>query len=142
MDASPSMAARVARLEDQVAALTALVRPEETPPPEYLAPEAPRIQTIVEAVADGYGLHPREIYGGRREQPIAEARQVAMHLARMLTRHSFPAIGRAFGRDHTTVQYAARSISGRMTSDPALAARVGALAHSLITPQSKEAPRP
>jgi chromosomal replication initiator protein len=41
-----------------------------------------------------------------------------MYLSRELTDATLPAIGRAFGRNHTTVLHACRRTAERMASDP------------------------
>jgi chromosomal replication initiator protein len=49
---------------------------------------------------------------------VARPRQIAMSLAKELTRHSLPEIGDAFGgRDHTTVLHACRRIQALRESD-------------------------
>ena len=55
----------------------------------------------------------------KRTQHIAFCRQVAMYLCRKLTDSSFPCIGEAFGRDHSTVIHAYNLIARRMGNDSA-----------------------
>ena len=56
-----------------------------------------------------------------RRPTVATARQVAMYLARELTEHSLPEIGRGIGgRNHTTVLHAVNRISAAMRTDPAV----------------------
>lgn len=63
-----------------------------------------------------------------RRPPIAEARKVAMYVAREVTGASYPAIGRAFdGRDHSTVMAAIRAAEADIAEDPAKAQRADAL---------------
>ena len=57
----------------------------------------------------------------RRAARVAWARQVAMYLSRELTDATLPAIGRAFGRNHTTVMHACtqdRRAHGRRPEPP------------------------
>ena len=55
-----------------------------------------------------------------------------MYLARELTDHSLPAIGREFGdRDHSTVLSAVRSISRDLRRNPELAGAVNNLRQRL-----------
>src|SRR5690606_14119941 len=70
-----------------------------------------RLQTVHEAVAAHYGVAPDLITGRSRQALVVRARQVAMHLGRVLTRESFASIGGYFGgRSHSTVQAAVRQV--------------------------------
>lgn len=53
----------------------------------------------------------------KRSRKIARPRQLAMYLARTTGRRSYPEIGRAFGRDHTTVLSAYRRIGTLLQTD-------------------------
>ena len=71
--------------------------------------------SIITATADYYKLSPEDITGSGRQQAVALARQIAMHICRELTDLSLPKIGTHFGnRDHTTVMYATKKISAQM----------------------------
>jgi chromosomal replication initiator protein len=73
---------------------------------------ASSISEIVDATATEFGLDPAQIVARDRRPKVAEARQVAMYLARELTEHSLPEIGRGIGgRNHTTVHHAISRIS-------------------------------
>lgn len=70
---------------------------------------------IINATASYYKISPEEILGSGRQQAVAMARQIAMHICRELTNLSLPKIGQVFGgRDHTTVMYATKKISSEM----------------------------
>ncbi len=70
---------------------------------------------IITATAEYYKLSPDDITGIGRQQAVALARQIAMHICRELTDLSLPKIGMYFGnRDHTTVMYATKKISEQM----------------------------
>ncbi len=67
----------------------------------------PSLSHIVKVVAEAFGLRPADLQSRRRTKSIVYPRQVAMYLARKLTRCSLEEIGAFFGgRDHTTVLYA------------------------------------
>ncbi len=69
------------------------------------------IETIKQEVARRYEVTVGDLEGSSRERRIAQARHVAIYLARELTHSSFPAIGQAFGRrDHSTVMHAYRKV--------------------------------
>jgi len=69
------------------------------------------LENIQRVVADYFKIRVADLLSKRRSRSIARPRQVAMALAKELTRHSLPEIGDAFGgRDHTTVIHAVNRI--------------------------------
>jgi chromosomal replication initiator protein len=69
------------------------------------------IENIQKVVAEYFKIRVADLLSKRRSRSIARPRQIAMALAKDLTRHSLPEIGDAFGgRDHTTVLHACRRI--------------------------------
>jgi hypothetical protein len=95
------------------------------------APQPPKVRFIVEHVAAFYGLSLVEIEAKRQERRIVLPRQIAMYLARRLTRRSLPEIGMCVGRDHTTVLHGARKIEAELRHNAALAADVAELTHRI-----------
>lgn len=76
------------------------------------------IENIQKTVCEYYKVRSSELLSKKRNRSIARPRQVAMHLSKILTRHSLPEIGEAFGgRDHTTVLHAHRKIKELEQSD-------------------------
>ena len=70
------------------------------------------IENIQKTVAQYFKVKIEDILSAGRSRSIARPRQVAMSLAKELTNHSLPEIGKAFGgRDHTTVIHACRKIA-------------------------------
>ena len=56
--------------------------------------------------------------GPKRVRAYARPRQLAMYLAKHMTKRSLPEIGRRFGgRDHTTVMHGVKRISELMVTD-------------------------
>jgi chromosomal replication initiator protein len=97
-------------------ALAASVLDEMYPQPSTCAPTVEDIQRVVAA---HYGLSVAELVSERRTTRIAWPRQVAIHLARELTRESLPALGSAFGgRNHATVLHACKRVSERVKTEP------------------------
>ncbi len=95
------------------------------------AAEGPTVDAIARAVAASSGLGIRELRSDTRRAVVAEARHLAMHLARLHTRSSFRAIGDYFGhRDPATVRHACKAAAGRLAADPALAASCSNLARA------------
>jgi chromosomal replication initiator protein len=88
---------------------------------EETAPDACGLSEIIDASAQEFGVQPESLMARDRRPTVATARQVAMYLARELTEHSLPEIGRGIGgRNHTTVLHAVNRISAAMRSDPAV----------------------
>lgn len=76
------------------------------------------IENIIKTTADYYKIRVSDLLSPKRSRSIARPRQIAMTLAKELTNHSLPEIGRAFGgRDHTTVLHAQRKINELRESD-------------------------
>ena len=79
------------------------------------------ISEIVDASAVEFGVQRESLMARDRRPAVATARQVAMFLARELTDHSLPEIGRGIGgRNHTTVLHAVNRISATMRDDEAV----------------------
>lgn len=77
------------------------------------------IDKIQRVVAEHYDVRLADMTSKRRPACIAFPRQVAMALARDLTRASYSEIGAAFGgRDHGTVMHACKLITARTAEDP------------------------
>lgn len=80
---------------------------------------------IKETVAAAHGLTVKEMDNGRRDQRLAQPRQIAMFIATELTNFSLPHIAREFGKkDHTTVMYARNKIKDLMQNDEAYRNRI------------------
>jgi chromosomal replication initiator protein len=76
------------------------------------------IDNIQKTVANYYKLRVSDLTSAKRTRNIARPRQVAMALAKELTKASLPEIGSAFGgRDHSTVIHATRKIEALRASD-------------------------
>lgn len=87
------------------------------------------IESVARAVADKFSLPLAALKQKSNARQIAYPRQVAMYIARELTRASLPEIGRWFGgKHHTTVLHSIQKIERQRQSDPDL----NNLIHSLI----------
>ncbi len=76
------------------------------------------IDNIQKLVAEYFKIRVADLLSSRRNRSITRPRQIAMALAKSLTRHSLPEIGNAFGgRDHTTVLHACRKIESLRSED-------------------------
>jgi chromosomal replication initiator protein len=82
------------------------------------AAETCGISEIVDAAAQEFGVEREALLRRDRRPSVATARQVAMYLARELTDHSLPEIGRGIGgRNHTTVLHAVNRVSAALRTD-------------------------
>lgn len=89
-------------------------------------------RAAMQASAKHFGIPAAELKKSTRSKTVAQARGVAMYLARALTSASFAAIGRHFGgRDHTTVLHACRKLAAAIANDAATQRLVDELAHQI-----------
>ena len=77
------------------------------------------VEEIQERTCEAFGVTLADLRSSSRTASVAWARQVAMYLSRELTDATLPAIGRAFGRNHTTVLHACRRTAERIAADRA-----------------------
>jgi len=80
---------------------------------------------IIKAVTVHFQVKLSELQSRKRSVSVARPRQVAMYLARTLTRHSLEEIGGYFGgRDHSTVMHACDRVRQLLTTEPHIAEAV------------------
>jgi len=79
-----------------------------------------RVDRIVARVAAIYGVSVKDLMGKGRHKAVTGARHVAMYTVREVTKLSLPQLGKAFGRDHTTVLHACKKVEELLKSDPKL----------------------
>jgi hypothetical protein len=105
-----------------------VVRPRSaTPEARFAGCRSPSVSLarVLRAVARHHELDVATLVGPSRRRAIAEARSLAMYVARAVTDRSLQAIGAACGgRDHTTALHATRTQAARIAADPAFAADV------------------
>lgn len=98
---------------------------EERPPIVRGSPM--RLLRILDLVSEAYDVSQTEILGQRRFKSVARARLCAMWLARRATEMSYPQIGAALSRDHTTVMSGCVAHGRLMLRDPSVKARTEAI---------------
>jgi chromosomal replication initiator protein len=99
------------------------------------SPDACGLSEIIDAAAQEFGVEREALLARDRRPAVAGARQVAMYLARELTEHSLPEIGRGIGgRNHTTVLHAVNRVSAAVRTDPAVRSAVDNLRRRLGRP--------
>ena len=90
------------------------------------------VENIQKTVADFYKIKVADMYSKKRPASIARPRQIAMYLAKDMTKKSLPEIGELFGgRDHTTVLHAVRKIGEERTRNPELNQQLHVLEQTL-----------
>jgi chromosomal replication initiator protein len=99
-----------------------------TRPPEHLTVEA-----ILKSVASYYTLKVSDLKSPRRHKSIAGPRAIAMYLARVHTKESYPDLGRAFGgKHHTTVISAVEKVTKKLKDDNGLRGEIAAIENNLL----------
>jgi chromosomal replication initiator protein len=96
----------------------------------------PSMEDILTLVTEHFGVKLSDLQSKKRTNAIAYPRQVAMFLARQITRHSLEGIGGYFGgRDHSTVIYAVEKIQQLQEQDPATRALLDGFLGRLQAPR-------
>lgn len=88
-------------------------------------------ENILKIVATWYGLTPDDLMARKRSAEIVQPRMVAMYLTRELTDLSLTAIGEFYGRDHTTVHHAYKTISEDYAADAELRSLIASIRNQL-----------
>ena len=90
------------------------------------------IEGIQKAVAAHFSLTQELLIGKTRKQEVSSPRQIAMFLAKRLTKNPLKVIGLHFGnRDHSTVIHAVQTVGKKCDSDDAFARVVESLSESI-----------
>ena len=98
------------------------------------------ISEILDAAAGEFGVKREAILARDRRPDVAQARQIAMYMARELTTHSLPEIGRGIGgRNHSTVVHAVNRVSAAIDTDPTVRTAVDNLHRRLGPPPDRRA---
>lgn len=96
------------------------------------APKRLTIEAVQKSVAEHFKLRVSDLKSKRRQRALAHPRQIAMYLARKLTKASFPEIGDKFGgKDHTTVMHNVKKIEKQLEKDLDLKAHIETLERQL-----------
>ena len=85
------------------------------------------VARIIMAAAEAFGFSASALLGKDRSKSVKEARLAAYLVARRCTRLSYPELGRAFGKNHTTVLAGVQSMEAQCARDPGLAEIVALL---------------
>lgn len=90
-------------------------------------------EKIFSFVSRRYGFSIEDIRGKKRTSDIVYVRHIAMYLCTEYTGLSLKAIGRQFGRDHSTVINARDNVINRMKKDSAFDKEIRELSKELTT---------
>ena len=91
------------------------------------------IEHIQAKVSAFFGLRLADMRAKDRTHAVAFPRQIAMYLARQLTHASLAEVGRAFGKDHTTVLHAVDKIQTLLKDDPHFKKTIDTLTQAVTT---------
>ncbi len=76
----------------------------------------PTAELIISEVCSFYSIEERVLRGSQKTKGITEARQLAMYLIRKMTNLSTPDVAKEFGKNHTTVLHAIKSIEEKLSN--------------------------
>lgn len=91
------------------------------------------IEKVFSFVSRRYGFSTEDIRGKKRTSDIVYVRHISMYLCTEYTGLSLKAIGRQFGRDHSTVINARDNVINRMKKDSAFDKEIRELSKELTT---------
>lgn len=98
---------------DDLLRSVASLKPETLETPVYGKPEYWTLK-----IADACHVHPAVVMSRDRHQQVAHCRALLFYALRQRTRLSFPRIGQAINRDHSTVIHNCHRVEARMERDP------------------------
>jgi chromosomal replication initiator protein len=83
------------------------------------------VDTILKSVAAVFQVRVSDLKGHGRTKDVAIPRQVAMFLAKELINESLVMIGASFGKTHSTILHACKTIETKVSSDELLRRQIG-----------------
>ncbi|MCD7712315.1 MAG: chromosomal replication initiator protein DnaA [Firmicutes bacterium] len=98
--------------------------------PEEVPTEA-KVERVLSEVSSRYGVESKDIIGKSRMKNISWARHIAVYVLRKKTDLSLPAIGKIFGRDHSTIVSSIGVIDREIESNPAFAVEINDLLNDI-----------
>ncbi len=78
------------------------------------------VENILKSVSTVFEVRVSELKGTSRTKEVALARQVAMFLAKEMIQESLIMIGASFGKTHSTILHACKTIENKMKKDESL----------------------
>lgn len=89
------------------------------------------VEQILKSVATIFEVRVSEIKGSGRTKEIALSRQVAMYLAKEMINESLVMLGAYFGKKHSTILHACKTIEEKLANDDILRRRLGMIRRSI-----------
>lgn len=121
--------ARFSALDKKLDTLIHMLKP---PPRRSGASPCLAVADIRRVVTAFFGVADEDLDLRKRSARTARIRQIAFYLSRTHTTLSFPEIGKAFHRDHTTILHGVRRISALRRADAALEQDLSRLEAQLV----------
>lgn len=90
------------------------------------------VEQILKHVASMFKVRVSDIKGVIRQKEIALARQVAMYLAKELVDESLSMLGVSFGKTHSTILHAHKTIEEKMSGDENLRRHIAMVRRNII----------
>ncbi|WP_068469003.1 chromosomal replication initiator protein DnaA [Candidatus Protochlamydia phocaeensis] len=91
--------------------------------------QAPRekisVEQILKSVAAVFQVRVSDLRGSTRTKDVALPRQVAMYLAKEMINESLMMLGASFGKTHSTILHACKSIEKKVATDENLRRQIG-----------------
>ncbi|ANH79157.1 chromosomal replication initiator protein DnaA [Candidatus Chlamydia sanziniae] len=90
------------------------------------------VESILKSVATIFQVKLQDLKSNSRSKELVLARQVAMYLAKMLITDSLVAIGASFGKTHSTVLYACKTIEQKLQKDETLKRQINLCKNHIV----------
>lgn len=85
------------------------------------------IDSIIDIVAEHFGISRADILSKKRNAEIAQPRQIVMYLCRDVLDLPYKSIGKSLGRDHSTVMHGITAVEDEMSQYPEMEKTIGVL---------------
>ncbi|MBB64931.1 MAG: chromosomal replication initiator protein DnaA [Waddliaceae bacterium] len=91
---------------------------------QHVPQERISVEQILKAVAAVFNVKVMDLKGSQRTKDIALPRQVAMYLAKEMINDSLMMLGASFGKTHSTILHACKSIEKKLANNENLRRRI------------------
>lgn len=89
------------------------------------------VEQILKCVADVFQVRLSELRGTNRTKQVALSRQVAMYLAKEMINESLISLGNSFGKTHSTILHAHKSIEKKITENTTLQRQISIIRRNI-----------
>lgn len=98
-----------------------------------VGPRKVSLEKVLGTVAEYFEVKVSDMKGSRKTRAISHPRQMAMYMARRLTKASYPEIGRALGgKDHSSIVKGAKKIKNLSILDPGVSQEIRELEKKIL----------